>query len=491
MTNCEICYNTIKDNAKRFICRKCHLTICIPCFKETIERGLYVPTCCACRTTLNYDDIVNATSKTYFKTQYINHLAEVQFKMLTDQTIQVLYPLIYKINRIQDLNVTKIDICAAKLYKQEINQRMETYPQKHFIYQHILLDFLDFLNSSNIVESNNVKYDNDVSYDIICGELNRLQSLVPSNIFKQFLQEHWTIDEYNINVQDEIDELTKNNSSNKKTVAKCESCELGIIIERNSKYICNVCKQNYCTKCLAKIESENSNHECKEEDIDSWEEIKKSTKLCPKCSSRIFRSEGCPQMFCTNCHTGFDWNTGKVINGNFHNPHRMEWLRNGGNNVNPCDDISSIIDIGKVKYFDEIEKTTKKTEIPYYDELLRLLNYHNELVDEIRKYNNEYDKHNSIDYYNLLRWYYRNNNLSLFSKINETKYKSEIRCNERNKFRDSAILSIITPINDIIHDGILTIIDICKKSEKSEKSERMIEILNISEKTKKSEKTEK
>jgi hypothetical protein len=475
MSNCAICYNDIKDNAKRFICRKCHLIICIPCFKETIERGLYVPTCCACRTPLNYDDIINATSKTYFKTQYINHLAEVQFKMLTEQTIQVLYPLIYKINRIQDLHITEIDLCAARLYKQEFNPRMETYPQKHFIYQHILLDFLDFLNSSNIIDSNenSIQNENNVSYGIICNELKRLQLLVPDEIFKEFLKEHWTIDECTVNIEYEIDSLTKNNNSNNKTVAKCESCNLGIIIEKDSKYICNVCKQKYCNKCLSKIE--NSEHECKQENIDSWEEIKKSTKLCPKCSSRIFRSEGCPQMFCTNCHTGFDWNTGKIINGNFHNPHRMEWLRNGGNaEINLCDDISAIINIGK------INKANEKIEIPYYDELLRLLNYHNELVDEIRKYNHLYDKYNNINYYDLLRWYYRNNNnITLFSTINETKYKNEIKCNERNKFRYSTILSIITPINDIIHDGILTIINICKNSKNEDEDEQILKILSL------------
>lgn len=470
MTECQICYNTIKDNAKRFVCRKCHLTICIPCFKETIERGLYVPTCCSCRIPLNYDDIINATSKTYFKTQYINHLANVQFKMLTEQTIQVLYPLIYKINQIRDLHLNKVDMRAADLYKRETS--FETFPQKHFIYQHILIDFLDFISLYNIVEE--PKNPNEISYDSVCNELSRLQSLVPNDIFKQFLEEHWSVDEHNVNVMDEINNLIDNNNpSNKKNVAKCESCKLGIIIDKSNKYICDVCKQNYCNKCLAKID-ETSNHQCKQEDIESWEEIKKSTKLCPKCSSRIFRSEGCPQMFCTNCHTGFDWNTGKIINGNFHNPHRMEWLRNGGDDsvINTCDDISSIINRGKIKCFNNNNnESSKKIEIPYYDDLLRLLNYYNELNDEIRKYTREYDNHNKINYYNLLRWYYRNDELNIFTRINEVQYKTEIKSNERYKFKDSTILSIITPITDIIHDGILTIINICKDYEKNGDSE--------------------
>ena len=78
MSDCCICYETIKPKAKRFVCLKCHCVICIPCFKEIIQRGLYVPTCPSCRTALNYDYIVSITSKTYFKTQYMDHLADIQ-----------------------------------------------------------------------------------------------------------------------------------------------------------------------------------------------------------------------------------------------------------------------------------------------------------------------------------------------------------------------------------------------------------------------------
>lgn len=94
----------------------------------------------------------------------------------------------------------------------------------------------------------------------------------------------------------------------------------------NLKYHCEVCDATYCSKCLAEVVP-NKEHQCKKEDMDSYEEIKRSTKPCPKCATRIFRSQGCAEMFCTKCHTGFDWNTGKIKTGNFHNPHRMEWLR--------------------------------------------------------------------------------------------------------------------------------------------------------------------
>jgi hypothetical protein len=99
-------------------------------------------------------------------------------------------------------------------------------------------------------------------------------------------------------------------------------------------WTCGICEARLCSKCHI-IKKKNKKgkfiaHECNEEDLKSSKLIMKSTKACPACSVRIYRSEGCPQMFCTSCHVGFNWNTGKIDKGVIHNPHYFEYQRQQG-----------------------------------------------------------------------------------------------------------------------------------------------------------------
>jgi len=102
----------------------------------------------------------------------------------------------------------------------------------------------------------------------------------------------------------------------------------------SSQYKCELCKLFTCPDCFEVIGySKDEPHECKEDNIKSAELIKKETKGCPKCGVRIFKIEGCDQMWCTECKVAFSWNTGKiVVNGNIHNPHYYKYLQQNGLN---------------------------------------------------------------------------------------------------------------------------------------------------------------
>ena len=94
---------------------------------------------------------------------------------------------------------------------------------------------------------------------------------------------------------------------------------------------CELCSTWACSKCLEVVgPTKDTPHECKKENLESAEEIRKSTKPCPDCGTRIYKISGCPQMWCTQCKIAFNWNTGKRENGIIHNPHYFEFRRAGG-----------------------------------------------------------------------------------------------------------------------------------------------------------------
>ena len=103
----------------------------------------------------------------------------------------------------------------------------------------------------------------------------------------------------------------------------------------STSYKCGTCAKYTCNECLVvKGESRDSPHTCDEDAKASASLIRRETKPCPKCGVRIYKIDGCDQMFCTQetCHTAFSWNTGHVVTGIIHNPHYYDWLRsqNGG-----------------------------------------------------------------------------------------------------------------------------------------------------------------
>jgi hypothetical protein len=97
----------------------------------------------------------------------------------------------------------------------------------------------------------------------------------------------------------------------------------------NCKGECPICNTVVCIDC--NVFKEGDNHECKQDDIETFKELSRSTRPCPKCNVRIHKINGCDQMWCINCNTAFSWTRGTIEQGRIHNPHYFDWLFNGGN----------------------------------------------------------------------------------------------------------------------------------------------------------------
>tara|TARA_B100001057_G_scaffold500940_1_gene619001 strand:+ start:870 stop:2369 length:1500 start_codon:yes stop_codon:yes gene_type:complete len=99
----------------------------------------------------------------------------------------------------------------------------------------------------------------------------------------------------------------------------------------SSQWKCGICNNWTCPKCFVILGPDKEcGHECKEDDVKTAELIKKETRNCPGCATPIFRVSGCDQMWCTQCHIAFSWQTGRKVTGTIHNPHFYQWQREGG-----------------------------------------------------------------------------------------------------------------------------------------------------------------
>lgn len=113
--------------------------------------------------------------------------------------------------------------------------------------------------------------------------------------------------------------LEKDDDSHK--ITKCLILECSGYLVKNKCILCNIV---VCGKCN---EVKNLNHICNPESVKSVQEIKKSTKKCPKCDVSIHKIDGCDQMFCVQCHTAFSWSTNKIDTSKYiHNPHYFEYI---------------------------------------------------------------------------------------------------------------------------------------------------------------------
>lgn len=98
--------------------------------------------------------------------------------------------------------------------------------------------------------------------------------------------------------------------------------------ERQKKR-CGLCKRDVCSRCG---EIQQANHNCDPHDVQTMDILRKDSRPCVRCGTMITKNHGCDQMWCTECHTAFSWQTGELLR-HFHNPHYLDWMRGKGRTI--------------------------------------------------------------------------------------------------------------------------------------------------------------
>lgn len=103
--------------------------------------------------------------------------------------------------------------------------------------------------------------------------------------------------------------------------------------------MCNVCRTAVCTECLC-ITSDH--HTCDPSTLESVREIRANTKPCPRCSSLIFKTEGCDHMHCTNCNTHFSYNHLTILTSTTNYHYRERLIRGGLHRMEEEEDLAQV-----------------------------------------------------------------------------------------------------------------------------------------------------
>jgi hypothetical protein len=160
----------------------------------------------------------------------------------------------------------------------------------------------------------------------------------------------------------------------------------------STQYKCGICELFTCSDCHEVIGAcKTEAHTCDPNNIASALAIKKETKQCPGCHNRIYRIEGCSQMWCTGCHTAFDWNTGrKVETGQLHNPHWLEYQRSLNNGTAPrapgdvpCGGLCSYSELNRNIFIKLKGARSSEHDTVSVDRLCNILRYIHRLVENI------------------------------------------------------------------------------------------------------------
>jgi len=281
------------------------------------------PSCMSCKAPFDREFLIRVTNKSFMKNIYKKHRCELLFEHEKSRFPETMVDVSY----IQDLREKIVTLSDENNeFQNEVNMKWSEAETACEYSNKSLKSIQDEILYLQVMESNILQEIDAVKrpYEDKVNELSDKMS--QNNVI--IGQSRWTITSYQ---NGEFINFLQNRDTKAKSyfVNPCSNGDCNGFLDENWK--CNSCMNYSCNKCLEVIGSNNDEkHECNPDSVETAKLLKKETKPCPKCRTRIYKINGCDQMWCTCCHVAFSWNTGKVERGIVHNPHYYNFRRNGG-----------------------------------------------------------------------------------------------------------------------------------------------------------------
>lgn len=295
MDNCQICAEKLtKAKRKAISCRACDLIACSECVKRYLLSVPMEPKCMSCKHPITNVQILKLFEKSFwnkFKEAKVEHVFETERSWIPGDMSEIAYS-----KWRDEYNFVRMNLGTV------INKYREYCELNRLINNH----------------NKNVK-----------NEMLKLPEPTKDKV-EEVRAEYKKMQEVESLKLRELNSVKPKYHSNSDSVKqykntyKCSMCPNGLIDQYGK---CAVCNNKTCRSCL---KHHVSPHHCDPNDVASVKQMKIDTKSCPSCHVPIYRSEGCSQIWCPQCNTVFDWNTGKIqIGGWIHNPDYIRASRNG------------------------------------------------------------------------------------------------------------------------------------------------------------------
>ena len=334
MSECVICCDKFTKKIRKPVeCSNCQFSVCMRCVEKFILESTTEAKCMNCNHAFSFV-FLHENFTNVFIQRYRKHRSNI---LWTRQLYQL--PVINEyISLVNQEKKIKNRIIELKQQKQKMSDEFRSYRGR--------------TDTNTKIRRAEIRIEkNKIDDEIILS--NREQ--------RQASRDAWNIRENFTNNKN----IKIGRINNRPCIT--ENCK-GFL---NNSGECPICSKITCLTC--NNFKNDDNHECNKDDIETWNNMKKNTRPCPKCSTRIHKISGCDQMFCVMCHTAFSWQKGTIETGPIHNPHYYETMfqnaeRNNRQdihlpeNILNCEEEDVFLNIHDLRYFLRDKNCSYETE---------------------------------------------------------------------------------------------------------------------------------
>jgi hypothetical protein len=206
----------------------------------------------------------------------------------------------------------------------------------------------------------------------------------------------------------------------------------------STQWKCGICSVWVCSDCHEiKGDTRDAFHICKPENVETAKLITRESKPCPNCSIPICKISGCSQMFCTSCHTPWDWNTGIIVkSGRIHNPHYYEMMRDNGTQMREHGDVPCGGFPGTRTFYHKLRSIVgDNIAFSYTNKLTAIIHMWDVVAARLQP-------NLVMDNLDLRAQYMMND-------INEAKFKQRLQQREKASRRNTEYYAILTVLRDV------------------------------------------